>query len=102
MQEKRGYQSLFEMAKVGEIDDLTIEVYNDHAPAHFHVIKKDKYEVRISIKDLTILSYKWQNKNAELSSSDFKKIKKWLKQKFKKREITNKDAIEIFWDGMNF
>jgi hypothetical protein len=95
------YERLQEMAKVGIVNDLTIEVYTDHNPPHFHVTKKDKFEVRIDINTLEILSYKWQRSNAKLSSKDLDIIEKWLKMKYKNKNITNKDIIEIFWDSMN-
>lgn len=40
MKQTEKYQPLFEIAKVGEIDDLIIQVYTDHNPPHFHVIKR--------------------------------------------------------------
>lgn len=102
MEQTKNYQPLFEeMARVGQVDDLIIDVYTDHTPAHFHVTKKDRYEVRIDIETLNVISYKWQKSGATITSSELKKIGKWLTMKFRNRSITNKDAIEIFWDGMN-
>ena len=101
MKQTEKYQPLFEMAKVGEIDDLIIQVYTDHNPPHFHVIKKDAFEVRISIKTVDIINYKWQKGNKEISTSELKKISKWLKSNYKNKQITNRDAVEMFWDGMN-
>jgi len=98
---KERYEKFFEMVKVGQINGLIIEVYTDHDPAHFHVTKKDKFEVRLNLKNMEILSYKWQKDGSEISSTELKKISRWLKDKYKNKNITNKDAIEIFWDGMN-
>lgn len=43
------YQRFFEMATIDRIEDMTISVYIDHLPKHFHVIKKDQFEVRLDI-----------------------------------------------------
>ena len=48
----------------------------DHNPLHFHIIKKDKFEVRIILKTLKVHSYKWQNKGEEISSDDLKLVEK--------------------------
>jgi len=96
------YQPFFEMAFAGRVDDLIVNVFTDHLPTHFHILKKDHYEVRIGIDDLKILSYKWQKDGEEISSKDLKKVKEWLKQKNKKKKaITNKDNIELIWDALN-
>lgn len=94
--------SLTEMATIGRISELTITVYTDHGPPHFHVIKKDGYEVRIRIDNFKILDYKWQKKGKEISSSDMNTLKIWLtKHYFKDRSITNYSAIKFAWEIMN-
>lgn len=92
---------LTEMAKVGTIGDLSIQVYTDHEPIHFHLIKTDKYEARIDVRSLKVLSYKWQKDGATLSSNDIKKVNKWLDKPFKNSNITNRKMIKIFWNSMN-
>jgi hypothetical protein len=101
MEKLKKYQPLMEMAKVGIINDLTIEVYTDHNPPHFHVTKKDKFEARMDIKTLDVISYKWQKGNSEISASEINKISKWLDKKYPGKDITNKDLIGIFWKSMN-
>jgi hypothetical protein len=96
------YQRLFGMATIDRIEDMTISVYTDHLPKHFHVIKKDQFEVRLDINTLKIMSYKWQIDNKEMSSKDIKKIQQWIKSKNRKQKnISNKQAIEFAWDIMN-
>lgn len=95
-------RKLIEMANIGTINDLTVQVYTDHLPKHFHVVKKDKFEVRLSIKDLSILSYKWQKNNSEITAKEIDKIKEWLdKANSKDKSLTNKKAILFAWKIMN-
>jgi hypothetical protein len=95
-------EKFFEMAKVGSIKDLEIQVYTDHKPIHFHVIKKDYFDVRVSIDTLKVISYKWQKSGKEISPSELKAISKWIElPNSKNKKITNKEAIELFWDSMN-
>lgn len=96
------YQQFFEIASIGIIKDLKIEVYTDHSPIHFHVTKKDSYEVRIDFKTLKILSYKWQKNGKEISSLDIKKLEIWLSQKnLKNNKMTNREAILFAWKLLN-
>lgn len=99
---KEKKQALEEMAYVGTVDGIDIHVYTDHEPEHFHAIKKDEFEARISTDTLEVIGYKWKKQNKELSSSELKNIKKWLNQPSKKyRGVTNYQRIRIFWDGLN-
>jgi hypothetical protein len=96
------YERFFEMATIDKIKDFVVTVYTDHEPAHFHVTKKDCYEVRLSISNLKILSYKWQNDGEEVSSKDLKTIRMWLSEKNKKQKtMTNKEAVKFTWDILN-
>ncbi len=93
---------LIEMANIDTIDQLKINVYTDHLPIHYHVIKKDEFEVRIKLSDNSIMSYKWQKDSKEISSKEMKDLKKWLKKKNKDvKGINNKDAILFSWKTMN-
>jgi hypothetical protein len=99
---KREPFKLCEMATAGKINDLTIAVYTDHKPAHFHVLKKDCFEVRISLKTLKVISYKWQIDNKEISTKELKKVADWTKQSNKKKpKNTNGEILEILWDSLN-
>lgn len=101
-QYKERYQRFFEMATIDKIEDMTISVYTDYLPKHFHVIKKDQFEVRLSINTLKVMSYKWQIDGKEITSKDLKKIQQWIKDKNRKQKnISNKQAIEFAWDIMN-
>lgn len=93
---------LQEMAHVGNINQLSIDVYTDHEPIHFHVTKKDEFEVKIDFYTLKVLGYKWQKNGKEISSKEMKDLKKWLNEKSdKNKKITNYEGIKFFWDGMN-
>lgn len=93
---------LFEMAHIGDIDELSINVYSDHGIPHFHVLKKDNFELKISINDLKIIDYKWQKNNKKISSSELKKLIQWLNSPYiKNKKITNLEIIEISWNTMN-
>jgi hypothetical protein len=99
---KRYKHQLQEMAQIGKINDLVVQVYNDHNPIHFHVIKKDKYEVRISIKSLKIIRYVWQKDNEKITTKEYNKILKWLELPNKKNtKLTNYEAINFAWNIMN-
>jgi len=104
MEEKyEPYQKRFtEMAHIGEVDELKIDVYTDHNTPHFHVTKKDWFELQISIKDRNILSYKWQKNGKEISSKEFKNLSKWLDSPYpKNKKVTNAETIQISWDILN-
>jgi hypothetical protein len=95
-------QKLIEMAQIGRIKDLIVRVYTDHVPPHFHVLKKDEFEVRILIKTLEVLNYVWQKKNKEISSKELKLIRKWLEEpNHKNHKISNDEAIEFAWGIIN-
>lgn len=49
---KKYKSQLTEMAQIGKIKDLIIQVYTDHNPPHFHIIKKGEFEVKIAINDM--------------------------------------------------
>ena len=51
------YQPLFEMATIDKVDKLTVIVYTDHMPKHFHVLKKDAFEITINLNTLKIIDY---------------------------------------------
>ena len=93
---------LYEMAYLGNVGQLRIEVHTDHEPKHFHIIKKDNFDVRISIKNLKVISYKWQKNNKEINSSEIIKIKEWMKNLSQKnKNITNYEAIKFAWNILN-
>jgi major membrane immunogen (membrane-anchored lipoprotein) len=92
---------LIEMAQVGEVDGLILQIYTDHEEPYFHAIKKDKFDVRILIKTGKILSYKFQKKGAEISSKELSDIQKWMNSINKKTGTKNKIRLEDFWDSMN-
>jgi len=95
-------EKLIEMATIGSLNDLTIQVYTDHLPKHFHVVKKDKFEVRLSIKDLSIISYKWQKGSSEITAKEIDKLRAWLdKPNNSDKTLTNKSAIVFAWKIMN-
>ena len=99
---KERYQKFFEMATVGRFEDFNVQVYTDHEPIHFHILKKDQYEVRMQLSPLKVLSYKWQKDGKEVTGSDMKKIKKWLQDTSKKdKRMSNKDAIKFAWSILN-
>lgn len=93
---------LIEMATMGRIKDIVIRVYTDHNPPHFHVIKKDEYDVRITIKNQKILSYEWQKDGIEMSAKEYKNLLDWLDQPNKKnKKISNLEAISIVWNALD-
>ena len=93
-------EKLIEMVFVGKDKDLSIQVYTDHNPPHFHVVKKDAYEVKITIKNFKILGYVWQKDNKEMNSSEMKRLLKWLQQShMKDKEISNERVIKLLWYG---
>lgn len=93
---------LQEMAHIGDIGQLSIDVYTDHEPKHFHVKKKDEFEVKLTIKSLAIIDYVWQKNNKEISTKEIKSIKEWLISKnIKNKKLTNKEAINFAWNIMN-
>jgi len=100
---KTPYKSAFkEMANIGKVDDLVIQVYTDHNPPHFHVVKKDKFEVRLEIDTLNVLSYKWQKNNSKITTKEIKEIEKWLKKSnVKDKDLSNYKAIKFAWMIMN-
>jgi len=99
---KKFQQKLEEMASIGKIKGLEIQVYTDHNPPHFHVVKKDEYEIKISIKGLKILKYSWQKDNKKISSKELKALENWLtKDNTKNKKMTNKEAIQFAWKILN-
>jgi len=95
-------EKLIEMATIGKVGQMKIIVWTDHNPPHFHVEKKDEYEARISIKTLKIIDCKYQKNNKEISSTEMKTLKRWLKLPNKKYPgITNLAGIEFLWDAIN-
>jgi len=95
-------QSLKEMAYVDTVNGNEIQVYTDHLPKHIHAVKPDEYEVRIGIPRGTVLDYKWQRQNKEISSKDLKAIKEWLLKPYKKnKNITNLEYIRLLWGSLN-
>jgi hypothetical protein len=95
-------EKLIEMALIGKPNGLIVQVYTDHNPPHFHVVKKDNYEVCISIKNQKILVYKSHKDGKEMSSSEYKVIINWLSSKNKdEKNITNLQAIKLVWKSLN-
>ncbi len=90
---------LQEMAYIDTVKGMKIEVYTDHNPPHFHVTKIDNFEVRLSIKNIKVLSYKWQKSGKEISSKELDAIKIWYHSK--KKNIPNEQKVKMFWDGLN-
>ena len=95
-------EKLIEMATIGTVGQMKIIVWTDHNPPHFHVEKKDEYEVRISIETLKIIDYKYQKNNKTMSSTESKNLLKWLNSPNKKYPaITNLVGIKFAWDSIN-
>jgi hypothetical protein len=102
---------LIEMAKAGESSTLVYQIYTDHDPPHFHVLKKNgSYEARIllpkklpkSVDEIIVNSYKYQKSSTdEVSNSDKKEILKFLKKIDKDFNKTYLDAIQILWKRLN-
>ena len=93
---------LTEMATLGTVGQMTVIVWTDHNPPHFHIEKTGEYDVRISIESLKIIDYKWQKNNKSMSSTEIRNLNKWLKEPSKKYpSITNLQRIEIAWDALN-
>ena len=93
-------QKLMEMATAGKVKNLNITIWTDHNPPHFHIIKKDLYDVLIGIEDLEIIKYKFQkNNNIKMSSTEFDNVKEWLKDKT--NNVSNLRRIKILWNGLN-
>jgi hypothetical protein len=101
-EDRKIYHRFIEMAYVGSVSELSIDVYTDHTPSHFHVLKKDWFEVKISITSQEVIGYKWQKNGKEISSKELKDLQKWLKEKNKdEKDITNLSAIKYLWKAMN-
>ena len=104
-------QKLIEMALVGKTRGLEIQVYTDHEPMHFHLVKKDKYEARIkiprelpsAISELEILNYKFQKSEKDIiTNQDLKLLQSWMGERNKNSpEITNFQATCFLWDSLN-
>ena len=96
------YQPLFEMATIDKVDKLTVIVYTDHMPKHFHVLKKDAFEITINLNTLKIIDYKWQKNNIKISSNEKALLKKWYSENNKKEStLTNLRAIRFAWNLLN-
>jgi len=95
-------RKFIEMANVGSVKGLNIQVYTDHKPEHFHIIKKDNFELKVKIKTLSFIEYKWQKNGSEISSSEWKAVLNWLsKLNNKNKKLTNYEAIKFLWSSMN-
>jgi len=104
-------QKLIEMALVGKTKGLEIQVYTDHEPMHFNLVKKDKYEARIKIpkelpseiSELELLNYKFQKSEKDIvTKQDLKLLQSWMGERNKNRpEITNFQATSFLWDSLN-
>ena len=104
-------EKLIEMALVGKTKDLEIQVYTDHEPIHFHLVKKNKYEARIKIpkdlpteiSELEIMNYKFQKSKKDIiTNQDLKLLQSWMEERNKNRpEITNFQATCFLWDSLN-
>lgn len=93
---------LIEMASIGNIGQLKIVVYTDHNPPHFHVIKNNEFEVKIDIKSLSVIDYKFQKNGKEISSSDMNNLRIWLiKPHSNNKKITNYEVIKLMWKALN-
>ena len=101
--EKFSFKKLLkEMATIGTVGQMKVVVWTDHNPPHFHVTKLGEYEVRITIKNLKILDYKWQKNNTEMSSTEKSNLKKWLQSPSKKnKSLTNLQGIKFAWKILN-
>jgi hypothetical protein len=93
-------QKLVEMASAVRFGQFEIQVYNDHAPMHFHLIKKDCYEARINVKTLELLDYKWKKNKCEMTQTDREYMEAVLKQKYKKGQNYRQRIIEL-WNDLN-
>jgi len=91
---------LTEMAMAGKVKELNVIVWTDHNPPHFHIIKRDLFDVLINIETLEIMKYKFQkNNNSKLSSIELKNVSAWLYKKI--NNISNINRIKILWNGLN-
>lgn len=104
-------QKLIEKALVGKTKDLEIQVYTDHEPMHFHLVKKDKYEARIKIpkelptviSELEIMNYKFQkSEKVVVTNQDLKALLLFLKEKSKINEDSNNfNVMKTVWKALN-
>jgi hypothetical protein len=104
-------EKLIEMALVGKTKDLEIQVYTDHEPMHFHLVKKEKYQARIKIPkelpseifELEIMNYKFQkSKKDKVTNQDLKALLLFLKEKSKINEDSiNFKMVHTLWKALN-
>jgi len=104
-------EKLIEMALVGKTKDLEIQVYTDHEPMHFHLVKKEKYEARIKIpkelpseiSELEIMNYKFQkSEKVVVTNQDLKALLLFLKEKSKINEDSNNfNVMKTVWKALN-
>ncbi len=104
-------EKLIEMALVGKTKDLEVQVYTNHEPMHFHLVKKNKYEARIKvpkdlpteISELEIMNYKFQkSKKYKVTNQDLKDLFLFLKEKSKINEdMNNFYVMKTVWKALN-
>lgn len=101
---RKRYERLFEMAKIGKVKGMDIQVYKgkEHNPPHLHAIKKDEFDVRITFKNKKVLSYAKQIKGKEISTSELEAIKSWLNRPHHKiKTSTNFEIAKLFWGSID-
>jgi len=61
---------------IASIDDLTVHVYRDHNPPHFHVVSKQReIDAQFTLEDCQL----WNDPSGKVKSSDIKKIQTYFK-----------------------
>lgn len=86
-----------EIRDIGKIGQLEINVQSGGDPPHFHVIKRDFYDIKIKISNMEILGYEWQINNAEISGVELVELKEWLLEKYNSSSLSNSGYIKFIW-----
>ena len=86
-----------EIRDIGKIGKLEVNVQTGGDPPHFHVIKRDFYDIKIKISNLEILGYEWQINNAEISEDELEELKEWLSEKYNFSNLSNSGYIKFIW-----
>ena len=85
-----------ERAKVGEYKEIKFVVYaGDHNPPHIHC-KYDKYEIKISLDDFSVIymSHKFPSKRLKFAKSWVKENKEKLMKEWTKYNVDGIGVLE--------